>query len=174
MKICFKCLEEKPLSEFYKHKKMSDGHLNKCKICTKKNSIDNFNIKKNDIIWLEKERERHRDKYHRLDYKDKHKPTKESKKLITIRYKNKYPEKINCNKKMKVKPIKGFNLHHWNYNIGYENDIFILSILEHNKVHRFITYDNTLFVYRKKENGELLDTRQKHKEYIDIILNNFK
>lgn len=34
-KICFKCGAEKPLSQYYKHPKMSDGHLNKCKDCTK-------------------------------------------------------------------------------------------------------------------------------------------
>lgn len=37
-KACFKCGEVKTLGEYYKHKSMLDGHLNKCKECTKKDA----------------------------------------------------------------------------------------------------------------------------------------
>ena len=41
MKKCFKCYEEKPLDDFYKHPQMADGHLNKCRPCTRADVASN-------------------------------------------------------------------------------------------------------------------------------------
>jgi hypothetical protein len=41
VKTCFKCHVEKPLSEFYRHRMMSDGHLSKCKDCARADVMAN-------------------------------------------------------------------------------------------------------------------------------------
>lgn len=56
MKTCFKCGAEKPLLDFYKHEKMKDGYLNKCKDCTR--SDVNLNRLKNIDHYKEYEKNR--------------------------------------------------------------------------------------------------------------------
>lgn len=50
-KECFVCLKTKEIGEFYKHKQMGDGHLNKCIPCTKRQENQRYkqNRKKNNI-----------------------------------------------------------------------------------------------------------------------------
>ena len=45
LKTCFKCGLEKLITEFYAHPAMTDGHLNKCKVCAREDA--RLNYKKN-------------------------------------------------------------------------------------------------------------------------------
>lgn len=152
-KVCFKCKIEKPLSEFYKHPQMGDGHLNKCKECTKQDVRDNYDKKILSEDWVERERTRGREKYHRLGYRDK--------------YKTVHPMTRNVYKYMskRISIPNGYEIHHWDYNKPY--DVFLLNRRAHKVVHKRIVFDESSqqFLY----NGRLLSTKEEHKAMIKEV-----
>lgn len=91
MKVCRECQTEKPLSEFYKHNRMADGHLNKCIECVK------ARVHKHREANLEKIREYDKKrsvKQHRVEARNEYQKTeagRQAKKRAMNAYKKRYP-----------------------------------------------------------------------------------
>ena len=168
-KNCIICGVLKSLDEYYTHSKMADGHINKCKDCTKEQAKERFKKLSKDKNWAESEKERGRLKYHRLNYRGKNKPTTEQKALLQKRYRLKYPEKHKATQKlnsMKMTNTPGIHRHHWSYNEQHYLDIIPLTIEQHNLAHRHMVYDQERMMYRRIDTMELLDTKEQHEQYI--------
>lgn len=159
MKKCFKCGIEKPITDFYVHPKMGDGHLGKCKDCTKRDTQERTDKMKLNPEWVDNERARGREKYHRLGYK-----------IYTEINKQLFPEKkIAQSHAQHLPQPKGFENHHWSYCQEHWKDTILMTISNHRKVHRYLIYDQERMMFRTTD-LILLDSKLTHIEYLDSIL----
>lgn len=140
---------------------MGDEHLNKCKNCTKKDAHNRWIEKSKDPEWVEKERARGREKFQRLMYKEKY-----NQKSLHNFLPNSYR---NIERKLRQHGFvkKGFEFHHWNYNIL--NSVFRVSRKAHKCIHRHMTF-NRKDLYCYTEDGTKLTNEEQAKEYFDSIL----
>ena len=60
---------------------------------------------------------------------------------------------------------KGFEIHHWSYKKEFIHDIFIIKRAEHKKAHIFLKRLSNEYFFNT-EDGEILNTRKKHFEYL--------
>lgn len=89
MKNCFKCGNAKPLECFYKHPQMADGHLNKCKECTKNDvRAHRYSESREKIL-----------QYDRL--RANNPKRKEKRKTIISNWVKKHPEKVSAQQKLR-------------------------------------------------------------------------
>lgn len=164
-KKCIRCKIVKPLTDFYKHKQMSDGRLNVCKSCKKEEAKKRRIIKMKDPEWRKKEKIRTREKYHRLNYKNKPVDSEYHYEAIK-KYRKKYREKFLAKSACKnIKTPDGFEKHHWSYNKEHQTDVIFINPKFHARMHCFMIYDPDKMMYRN-EFGKLLDTKEKHLDYI--------
>lgn len=161
-KKCFKCGRDLPLSEFYKHSRMADGHLNKCKDCTRNDVRRDYERKSKDESWLEKERARGREKNRRL--------------YTGASFRNKtrkdFPDAINSRRAIKIRGYNtdGKEVHHWNYN--KPRSVILLSPKAHHRIHKHIIASRE-DCYCYTLDGVCLDTEDKTLKYYKEVLSKY-
>lgn len=157
------------MDNFHKHKEMADGHLNECKDCTRIRNYKRLQFLRTNQEYVEKERKRGRDNYH-LNRKGKC----NGKAGVKEKWNKRYPEKLSAANRSRhlEKPFIEAVRHHWSYNEEHQKSVIWLTNKEHNKAHRFLVYDYERKMYRRCDTMELLETIERHEEFIRFCIEN--
>jgi len=183
MKTCTVCKVPKEITEYHKKASAKTGLSASCKSCKKivdkEYSIKHrkeLNKKASEYYYQNKEL----CKSNRRKYYEKNKAYF---KLRASIWKKNNRDKVNASTAktpwvysarlaaQSIKVPEGHQRHHWNYNKEYLKDIIPLLTEVHIKLHRLITLDKELLIYKTKWGGEFLDTKEKHLEFIKGFLN---
>ena len=150
-KTCKCCGRSLPESEFYMIRSWLDTT---CKSCRKKRVRERYDANSKNPVFMENERVRSRDKYHRLYA---------GKKTVASQKKEKmYPSLRNAKRDFRVAPSRDIELHHWNYN--NTNSVFALEKRLHHRLHKAITLNLEEGIYYF---GQVkLDSAEKHEKVI--------
>jgi len=149
-KKCSSCRAEKPLDDFHNYKNSKDGKVHRCKDCARAGSLKCMRRKKGT-----------RDKGLAIKAVRKYMAKRpEIPKASSIWYEYKIANKIEL--------PSGHHAHHWSYN--KPKDVIVLSLANHRKIHCYLGYDPETKLFKIKENGELLNTKEKHMDFIKSIL----
>ena len=158
MKRCRECGSTKDYSEYYKHKQMKDGHLNKCKDCVKgrvsKHRVDNIDSiqeydrnRPNHVERLEETKARYKNK---REEGDPDWLRKDRVRSLSYRENNPVKYKAHCAVNNAIrdglleKPIccsvcpetVGIQGHHWSYEEKHWLDVVWLCPSCHAKEHK--------------------------------------
>ncbi len=169
-KECTGCGCAVPLTGFYANPLTRDGLKAKCKTCVNAYMSARERVKRQDPAWVEAQQARGREKHQRLYKGLKRKKSPESDR----RWKDQNPEKLKAH--CAVADLRqrltcpGNHLHHWSYRAEHHRDVIEVTAADHAALHRYIIYDKAEMMYRRKDTGELLNTRAKHEALIEMVL----
>lgn len=152
MKKCFKCDSIQPLSNFYKHKEMLDGYLNKCKECTKRDSQQNRLLKIDYYRAYDRARGNRQSSQYTLNWRKKNLAKYQAQTLVGNLLRAKKIKKQPCEVCGKTKS----HAHHDDYSKPF--DVRWLCAAHHSEWH--------------KENGEGKNGNIDLKDYGIISINN--
>lgn len=150
-KICFKCHRTLPITEFYAHPRMKDGHLNKCKQCHHED-CRKYRIKMHNVPeFVEKERARSK-----------------IKEKLRKRKKRDY-KTLNVSRSLKLLKIEtnGLEAHHWNYN--FPHSVFLLSKRAHHCVHAMTTINHQNGFSYTRDGRKITSEHDAFSEYVNIL-----